>query len=62
MLIIVEFNLEDSNIFYDPRCLSKTSEQFGWSEAVGETSDSSVNDDVMELIFLDDLREDWVGF
>ena len=55
--MIVEFDLQDSNVFHDSRCLSKTSVQINRSEAVGEISDSSVDDDVMELIFLDDLRE-----
>jgi len=60
--MVVEFDLQDSNVFYDPRCLSETSEQTRRSEAVVEIDDSSVDDDVMEPISLDDLREDWVGF
>jgi len=59
--MISEFNLQDGDIIYDPRRLSKISEQIGWCEAVGEIGNSCAEDDVMKPIFLDDLREDWVG-
>lgn len=61
ILAISEFDLQDSDIIYDPRRLGKISEQIGHPEAVGEISGSWGDDDVVEPISLDDMRENRVG-
>ena len=64
LICIVGSYLQDSDVFRDPGRLGDMLEQIGRFEAVPEIGDfsASVDDDAMEPMSLNGLREDWVGF